>query len=205
MLNEKMAVFRTSRTFDTLFLLAIGVLLIVATLNRTAIGDVVFSATHIPTARTLEIASAASLTPAGAKLLERTNPQFEDAAEITNDCGPHRLGCLSGHGQSFILDEPAKPHQTVVTAAHEMLHLAYERLTDAKKAELAPLIDQAIAAHASAISDELSSQTDTSDRRDEAHSLLGTEYGQLPAELESYYATYFTTRKNVLSAAGSAN
>lgn len=45
----------------------------------------------------------------------------------------------------FILDEGDNHARTVVTAAHEMLHLAYRRLSKERKDELVPLLDQAMA------------------------------------------------------------
>jgi len=196
-----MATFRTSRTFDVLFLLAVTGLLILAALNRQAIGDKVFFLTYTPSAQTVQLADNAGLSSYGRTLLYRSNPQFDDLAAINTACDIEQLGCLSSRGQTFILSDPAKPAQTIVTGAHEMLHLAYRRLPQSKKDELAPLLDQAIAANASAINDELRSETSPEDRRDEAHSLLGTEYKSLSPELEKYYSIYFTDRSLVLTAA----
>jgi len=87
-----------------------------------------------------------------------------------------------------------------------MLHLAYERLSSNKKDELEPLLDQAVAQNAIlGINGELESEKTPEDRRDEAHSLLGTEYKNLPPELETYYSTYFSDRWKILKAAASEN
>jgi hypothetical protein len=160
-----------------------------------------FFLNYHPTPKTVQTATAAGLSEAGRTLLYRTNPQFANPATIISECDIERLGCLSPAGQTFILDDPAKPAQTIVTAAHEMLHLAYRRLSASQKTALAPLLDQAITTHALAINDELQSEISLEDRRDEAHSLLGTEYKVLPAELETYYAKYFSHRSLVIAAA----
>lgn len=195
-----MATFRTTRTFDILFLLAVTGLLILAFINRQYLGDKIFFLSYEPSAKTVQLAIVAGLSDTGRTLLYRTNPQFASRAAIIKECDIERLGCLSREGQTFILDDPAKPAQTIVTGAHEMLHLAYRRLTQSQKAELTPLLDQAIAAHALDINTELRSETTPEDRRDEAHSLLGTEYKDLSPELEKYYSIYFTDRSKVLAA-----
>ena len=138
-------------------------------------------------------------------LLYRTDPQFASREATIADCDIERLGCLSSKGQTFILDDPTKPAQMIVTDAHEMLHLAYRRLSQSQKDDLAPLIDQAIAANAANINQELHSEVTAEDRRDEAHSLLGTEYKNLSPELETYYKQYFSNRSKVLAAAATEN
>jgi hypothetical protein len=196
-----MAAFRTSRTFDVIFLSVLGLVVWWSVVNRVAIGDTLFFLRFEPPAQTVQTASAAGLNDAGRRLLYRTDPVFTGQAEIDKECDTERLGCLSSKGQAFILDDPAKPSQAIVTAAHEMLHLAYRRLSAAKKAELAPILDQAITQNALEINPELQSSTTDEDRRDEAHSLLGTEYRELPAALETYYDAYFSDRAKVVDAA----
>jgi hypothetical protein len=178
------------------FLVVLIAALGLAAMNRMAIGDWVFFLQYHPDTETVKTADAIGLTPAGRRLFYRTNPQFVDTkAELTTPCGPHTLGCLTPRGQAFILDDPQKPGQTLATAAHEMLHLAYERLADSKKDELGPLIDQGIAQNDGPhLEAELGPDADEADRRDEGHSLLGTEYVHLPAGLETYYGGYFTDR-----------
>lgn len=198
--EQIMATFRTSRTFDFIFLFAVTSLLIFAAANRQTIGDKVFFLSYQPTAKTIQIGTAAGLTDLGRTLFYRTNPQFANRETIIAQCDIERLGCLNSSGQTFILDDFTKPGQTVVTGAHEMLHLAYRRLSPSQKANLAPLLDQAMSDNAADITDELRSETNLEDRRDEAHSLLGTEYKHLPPQLETYYTQYFTDRSLVLAA-----
>ena len=196
-----MAQLRTSRRFDIIFLTLLAGLLVVAALNRVAIGDWVFFHTHTPSALATQVATAAGLSPYGRHLLYRTNPQFAGLATVNANCDVERLGCLTPHDQAFILTVPGQSDQTTVTAAHEMLHLAYQRLTPSQKDAIAPLLDQAIAANLIiGLGDELSDETTLADRRNEAHSLLGTEYKNIPASLEQYYAQYFTDRSSVLAA-----
>jgi hypothetical protein len=196
-----MAQFRTSRTFDVYFLLVLAAFLWWAAINRIALGDWIYFLSYQPNAETIHVADEAGLSPFGRKLFYRGNPQFASLDAVNQACDIERLGCITGKGEVFILDDPSKPGQTIVTAAHEMLHLAYRRLPQAKKDDLAPLLDQAVTLNTqNGIADELRDQTSTDDRRDEAHSLLATEYRNLPPQLEQYYKQYFTDRSKVIDA-----
>lgn len=194
-----MGQFRTSRRFDIIFLIVLSGLVWIAFVNRIAIGDWIYFLGYQPDARTAQTATDAGLSDQGRRLLYRTNPQYASKDTITAECDLERLACITAKGQVFILDDPSKPTQTVVSAAHETLHLAYRRLSETKKQELAPLLDQAIELNNTAISSELVGQTTPDDRRDEAHSLLGTEYANLPTKLETYYQTYFNDRSKVVA------
>jgi hypothetical protein len=195
-----MGTFRTSRTFDAIFLAALAVFVWWASVHRTGISDWVFFLSYHPEPRIITLAADAGLSHDGRRLLYRTNPTFDNQAALTAACDIERLGCLDSKGRAYILDDTANPQEATVTAVHEMLHLAYRRLTQAQKNELAPLLDQAITLNQADISTELQDETSATDRLDEAHSLLGTEYAQLPTELEKYYATYFTDRTKIVSA-----
>jgi len=88
-----------------------------------------------------------------------------------------------------------------VTAAHELLHAVYERLSPSEKKKVDALTNQAL----STIKDErvlstvkLYKDKDPSVVDNELHSILGTEVRSLPAELEAYYAKYFKNRATVV-------
>lgn len=88
-----------------------------------------------------------------------------------------------------------------VTAAHEMLHAAYDRLSGSERSKVNSLIKNAYAALKN---DRITStinqyQQAGADTTDELHSILGTEVRQLPPELESYYQRYFSDRGQVVS------
>jgi hypothetical protein len=194
--------FRTSRTFDVIFLALLGLFLWWAAANRVAIGDWIYFLRYQPSPDIVKLADEAGLSDYRRHLFYRTNPQITDAAGVAAHCDAERLGCLTSSGEAYILNDPTKPTETIVTAAHETLHLAYRRLSDAQKQALAPTIDEAITDNnGPTLSDELRDETAPQDRRDEAHSLLGTEYPTLPSQLAQYYKQYFSDRGLVLTAA----
>jgi hypothetical protein len=87
-----------------------------------------------------------------------------------------------------------------VTAAHEMLHAAYERLSSGERRS----VDEQLAAvwASGAVPPDIRERIDEyaeSERLDEMHSVFGTELSRLPAGLESYYTRYFDRRSAVTS------
>jgi hypothetical protein len=195
-----MSGFRTSRTFDGIFLLLLVGFLGWAFMNRITLGDWVFFQTHTPSPRVTQLAAAAGLNETGRRLLYRTNPQFVTTlAEMKADCGNvENLGCLSENGTAYILDAPGKQEDVIVTAIHEMLHLAYRRLNESQKAGLQSSLDDAMSQSATrGLDAQLNGITDLVERRDEAHSILGTEYAELPDALEQYYEMYFQDRSKI--------
>jgi hypothetical protein len=195
-----MAQIRTSRIFDVIFVVALIGLLGVGYVNRVAVNDWFFFLRFQPSELTVQVAKDAGMSQAGTRLLYRSNPTFTSIEVINSKCDVERLGCLDEKGNVFILDSPNQHDQAVVTAAHEMLHLAYRRMPQGDKDKLAPLLDQAIQDNLTSLTPEMSDLKTEEDRRDEAHSLLGTEYRMLPAELETYYKQYFTDRTLVVGA-----
>jgi chromosome segregation ATPase len=91
-----------------------------------------------------------------------------------------------------------------VTAAHEMLHAAYARMSDDERAKVDRLTAEAVAN----LTDERILEVVDNYRSDdpasvpnELHSILGTEVSDLPQELEEHYARFFDDRQNVVNLA----
>ncbi|HEY5152347.1 MAG TPA: hypothetical protein VII55_00060, partial [Candidatus Saccharimonadales bacterium] len=87
------------------------------------------------------------------------------------------------------------------TAAHEMLHGAYDRLSGPEKAKVDTMLldyynhdltDQRIRDTIAAYR-----KTEPHDVVNEMHSVFGTEVANLPAGLQQYYTRYFTDRSKV--------
>jgi uncharacterized protein YukE len=94
-----------------------------------------------------------------------------------------------------------------VTAAHEMLHGAYERLSQKDKQYIDSLLVDYFNhdLHDQRIIDVMNSykKTEPNDVVNEMHSVFGTEVANLPPALESYYQRYFTNRSAVTAFAAS--
>ena len=114
------------------------------------------------------------------------------------------LGCYHGGQRGIFLlsvNDPLLKGVEQVTAAHEMLHAAYERLGPSERQKLdVMLLDYYHhGLHDPRIQDTINAykQTEPNDVVNEMHSVFGTEIAQLPAPLEQYYQRYFSDRATV--------
>lgn len=90
-----------------------------------------------------------------------------------------------------------------VVTAHEFLHDAYTRLGDAERHKVDTMIEQAVSQiHDTDLDARLAdyAKTEPGERDNELHSILGTEYANLPAGLEQYYSRYFNNRSAIVRA-----
>jgi hypothetical protein len=115
------------------------------------------------------------------------------------------LGCYRPDQQGIFIytvnDERLNGVQEV-TAAHEMLHAAYDRLSDKDRNHIDGLLKDYYQNNLtdSRIKDEINSykKTEPGQEVNEMHSIFGTEAANLPAPLEDYYKRYFTDRSAVV-------
>lgn len=89
-----------------------------------------------------------------------------------------------------------------VTAAHEMLHAAYDRLSDDERNRVDGLLESY---YENELTDQRIKDTIAAYKKsepleiaNEMHSIFGTEIAALPQELETYYAQYFADRQAVV-------
>ena len=114
------------------------------------------------------------------------------------------LGCYLSTDHIYLLQisDPALKNEMITTAGYEMLHSAYQRFTDGQRRQMDARMEQ-VAAH---ITDPdilgqmaVYAKTEPGARDDELYSVLGTEYGPLPRDLEDHYARYFTHRSKLVA------
>lgn len=175
--------------------------------NPYAIRDWVVLRNYTPPAEVERLADVTAMSEEGRRLFYVYDPRIESASEFNTHCTVAEesivLGCYNGRYIYLfdITDERLKGVEEV-TAAHEMLHAAYDRLDEQEKAR----VDQLTAKALQKITNERIQNVVKSYRsRDpsvvpnELHSILGTEVRSLSPELEQYYAQYFTDRTKVVS------
>jgi predicted nucleic acid-binding Zn-ribbon protein len=161
-----------------------------------------------------QLAQKSRMTPIAERLFYRQRPTIESKDTFLEQCKvPDKsimLGCFvrRGHRGKIVIQNitDARLKGTMeVTAAHEMLHAAYERLSGHKRQELAQRLTKA----ANRIQDpRLKAVLDDYAARDrelyynELHSHLGTELANLgDASLEQHYQRYFHDRRQVVALA----
>ena len=113
------------------------------------------------------------------------------------------LGCYDGSRiYVFSVTDERLSGIEEVTAAHETLHAAWDRLSEAEKAELEPLLEETYQANKT---NELEERMEYYDRTEpgqhynELHSILPTEFKDLPDELDQYYSRYFSDREAIVA------
>lgn len=156
-----------------------------------------------------QLADEAGLNQNGKLILYRQHPALE--SDISSSCqtptdGTYvEQGCyLPQQHNVYIRLFPSSQLEgvEVVTAAHEMLHAAYQELDDNTKATLNKELEQeAIQLHDPDLNARMAEygKLEPGAYDNELHSILGTEYADLSPDLEAYYAKYFTDRNLVVA------
>jgi len=161
---------------------------------------------HAPQA----IAALADQTMMSSKAREifyATYPQINDKTNFNANCNVTEqtivLGCFTS-GKIFIYNVNNAELNGVqqVTAAHEMLHAVYVRLSPSEKKRIDGLLELAFKKiNNPELNQTMASyqKTEPGEQDNELHSILATEYENLGTDLETYYRQYFANRAQVVA------
>ncbi len=179
--------------------------------HRDRVVDQVTVWNYAPPAAVSGYATRAQLSAEGRFLLYASTPSISsgvafDEACVTRQEGVGILGCYVPTTRQihlFDVTDARLDGLDEVVAAHEMLHAAWDRMGEAQRGALAPLLDAEAAARADdkELTDRLAfyATTEPGERFNELHSIFGTEFGALSPALESHYALYFSRRATVVA------
>lgn len=158
-----------------------------------------------------QLADNTAMSGYGKRLFYVNKPQLDDKIAFNENCKNLAeeaavLGCYKGDRQGIyiydVTDERLKGIEEV-TAAHEMLHQAYSRLDGDERKRIGDLLETY---YRNSLTDQsvkdkiaIYEKTEPEHLTNEMHSIFGTEIHELPAELEEYYAQYFTDRQKVVA------
>lgn len=187
-----------------LLLLGTGILLV---WQHDLVSDWFVLRGYTPPANIQSLAQDDTMTGYAKRLFYVNKPQVAERAIFNSHCSATDqvtvLGCYTGNRRGIYLYDVTDPRLAgiqQVTAAHEMLHQAYDRLSASERSH----IDALLLAYSKTITDpsmeaKLASyqKLEPHDVVNEMHSVFGTEVSALPAELEQYYARYFTDRRKI--------
>lgn len=178
---------------------------------RQTVVDFIRYHTYTPTKDALVLADSSDMTQAGRYVFYVSKPTVDDKKGFNEHCRDQHeertvvLGCYKEQ-KIFVYNITDQRLYGVeeVTAAHEMLHAAYERMPQSEKLavnkmlqeELTRITDKKLRETAEAYSRQHASQV-----WDELHSIIGTEYGSLAPDLEVHYKKYFADRNKVVALA----
>ncbi len=161
-----------------------------------------------------QLASDDTMTPAARHLFYVNHPMLENKQDFNAHCADKSeqtavLGCYHGNRQGiyiYSVSDPRLAGVEQVTAAHEMLHQAYDRLSSGDRKHVDQMLqdyydhgltDQDIKAKMDSYKQQ------GADVINELHSVLGSEVANLPPSLETYYKQYFTNRAKIVAYAQS--
>lgn len=157
-------------------------------------------------AEVAKLADDVALNDYGRRLFYINTPQISERQTFSEQCKAEQtivLGCYNGsHIYVFKVDDPKLTGVEQVTAAHEMLHVAYDRLGGSEKQKIDDLL---LAAYNRLNDPKLQTliasyeKTEPGQTANELHSILGTEHRNLGPELEAYYQKYFNDRSKVVA------
>lgn len=179
--------------------------------NRQGIIDWWKLTNYTAPAEISQLATETTMNDYSRKVFYVNQPSIEDKTTFIDKCPSGItqektivLGCYyTGQGGIFLLgvDEPRLEGVEQVTAAHEMLHAAYDRLNSEERAKIDSLLMDFYNNQLKdkRILDTIESYkvTEPDDIINEMHSIFPTEIKELTPELEQYYKKYFSNRVQI--------
>lgn len=155
-----------------------------------------------------DIAAKTTMTERGKFIFFATHPEVNAADTFNTNCQRKEqsnmiLGCYTNDRIYVYRVENAQLSGVEdVTGAHEMLHAAWQRLDERERERVSTLLESA---YARVRTPELEQRmgyyekAEPGERINELHSILGTEFHDLGAELEDYYSQYFSSRSSIVT------
>ena len=168
---------------------------------------------YTPPVAVSSLATEDTMTPYAKHVFYVNHPQITSSVvAFRQECSENEqtivLGCYHPNqdGIDIYAVQDSRLHGVQeVTAAHEMLHAAYDRLSTKDKNYIDGLLenyykndlhDQRIITTINAYK-----KTEPGQVVNEMHSIFGTEIANLPPALETYYAKYFSNRAAITTLA----
>lgn len=180
--------------------------------QRQALYDWLRLRDYEPPAQIAALATETTMNDSARRLFYVYHPELNDRREFNQNCTNNGeetivLGCyVVAAGVTgiylFDVDDPRLEGVEQVTAAHELLHAAYDRLSDKERSRIDGLTQdvlQNLADERIRTTVENYRKRDPSVVPNELHSILATEVRDLPQELEDHYRKYFNDRKQIVA------
>lgn len=162
-----------------------------------------------PTAEVAQLADNAGLNDRGKFLYYASQPEIDGTQRFNQVCDRKEeatavLGCYNG-SRIFIYDVKDERLRGIkeVTAAHEMLHAAWQRFSESERQKVGELLEveyrklESDAEYSERIA--FYARTEPGQRANELHSLIATEIRDISAELSKHYEQFFNDREKVVA------
>ncbi|MDB5169661.1 MAG: hypothetical protein JWN82_57 [Candidatus Saccharibacteria bacterium] len=183
--------------------------------QRQAMYDWLRLYNYTPSTTAAQLATDGTMTDYARHVYYVNHPELKERSSFSSFCSTGTeqtvvLGCYKGGQRGIYLLQVTNAELAgiqQVTAAHEMLHAAYERLDSGERQRVDSLLEDY---YHNQLTDETIKQTiedykktEPNDLVNEMHSIFGTQIATLPTELNEYYKQYFTDRSKVTGYYGS--
>lgn len=187
-------------------------------LNRSYIVDQLAVWQYQPDAAIEQLVLESGMGDKGKFYFYASHPILHESQDAFNAACPRQekasaiLGCYAS-GQIHVYDVPDERLAAVpaVTAAHEMLHAAWDRLPESEREYIGELLQVEYSKLQSSADSDLESRmayyerTSPSDINNELHAIIATETSDIAEELEAHYDQYFEDRQQVVEMYSSYN
>ena len=162
-----------------------------------------------PSSEVVDLAGRLDLSAEGKFIFFASQPELESAIDFNKSCSRIEnttsiLGCFND-SRIYIYNVTDEKIDGIreVTAAHEMLHAVYQRLSSGDKSKINDLLENEYKklANDTAFVDLIAfyEKTEPGERYNELFSVIGTTVANLDSALESYYDKYFSDRQSVVN------
>ncbi len=174
-------------------------------LNRQYLIDLANYLQYQPTTTIASFVDKASMNGEGKFLFYSAQPKLEESADFNKSCPNYSagsmaiLGCYDGQ-KIYIYNVTNSQLDGILeeTAAYEMLHAAYKRITGDDKTKLDALIEAEYAKQGdagTAASVAYFAKYEPGERDDELFSVIATQFSTISPDLESYYSRFLMNRQ----------
>jgi len=165
---------------------------------------------YVPPAAVVTLANDDTMTSYTRHLFYLNRPQLTPSvngfrAYCPENLGSIVLGCYHPDQDGIFIynvSDPTLAGVQQVTAAHEVLHAVYARLSGSERAnlnsELQSYYEHGLTSTQVKAEVKLYQQTEPGSVMDEMSCTFGTEIANLPASLNAYYSKYFTNRSAIV-------
>lgn len=178
-------------------------------LNRQLVVDQLSVWQYKPSEAVAQLVQRTSMNDHAEFYFYAAQPAIEAAKTFNEKCaskeeGAAILGCYNGRN-IYIYDvtDPKLDGIREVTAAHEMLHAAYDRLSNDEKIKVSALLEAEYEKlkNNAEFAERMAfyARTEPGERANELHSIIGTEVASISPELETYYKKYFDNRSALVA------
>lgn len=178
-------------------------------LNRQYIIDQIVVWQYQPSSAVTSIVARTQMSDIGKFYFYASTPAIENATDFNKNCTKQEeetaiLGCYVNR-RIYVYDVTNEQLDGIeeVTAAHEMLHAVYDRLSSDEKQKIDSLLESEFEKlrHDSEFAERMAfyERTEPGERDNELHSIISTEVPSIGSKLETYYKRYFIDRSKIVA------